>query len=57
MIMFPTVSKAQARQAARFASKAGWTGRDVAEAMGWGYSKALRVVRIYQQYGEEAFGL
>ena len=55
--MFPTVSKAQARQAARFASKAGWTGRDVAEAMGWGYSKALRVVRIYQQYGEEAFGL
>ena len=56
MILYPTVSTAQARQAAAFYARAGWSQRDVGEAMGWGVGKAARVLRLFEIHGECAFG-
>lgn len=55
MILFKNVTKEQAKQAAAFYSREGWTLHDVGSAMGWSKTKAAKIIRNFDKWGIEAF--
>ena len=54
-ILIREVSKSEAKQAWEMYQRKHWTQKDVAEAMGWGKTKAAKIIRNYGRRGATIF--